>query len=1645
MQTRIYQIAYVPPEETTLGADVGESDTTIELADGQNIQTSGETYLYVGGEFMLIDSIGYEPRFVDVVRGALGTEAKSHSAGEKVFEGEIDPSGSGTDERELRHVDEINNPDIKSLGDIEQSLEYEKAKFRISNTSVSLYDLPKNRLRDAGSIYHPWVVEVLDDASNIIFSGIIDGSSVTFNAESRITSFDVLSWLEIMDRAGAVPSRDIYETSIRGSRKSNAENAFFEYPGKGVQIQINDDALPADVATENDVGVIEGDNNEVREFVTLKKSADEVDGDFPVVLLSTSNEGPDDRVVRRFPPSGESSKFNIELLPTPSTSGPGVVYGFNYTDPQGVRELAEIAGTDLSDLSSGLGKKVDLPSGYSVEFELTYTFTKADDTTETVTRQEEITSLVFAMKEDRGPVVELFQGSQTAGGTFIKSIEGNDGGFIRVKRDSATAIVQNLEGGDTIRFLDQNIYGYEGRVLDVGSQDIFNGDYAPRELLDGLFSIEARGTDNRRRLGVLPEVFTGAYKESNQALHNIDGRAQLPSDPLKAVRQIQQKGRFLLKESFTNRTNVDGDPIPGYGVDLILRNNFFDTAEEVSDRKVKSWEEDVATDTVRGVIIKPNEDYFSGRAGPDVDERIGFYFEGIEQYEDPQADDLRERMTPPEGRNVIEIEMPALPSDNIGAIYSGGDSVVENNPRLKEIARFYYEHFRKGAREVNLTFGNDDPEWLGGYYYFKDQGEVIDDYVFVLQETKNVDSTSIDTQIKGRIGADAVNVISPTPTAIIRGPQDISRADNAGNVEVVLRGEDSYSLADNPLRYKWERKPAGGSYSTAQSEGPVLKDSLSGVDSQSEYVYKLTVTDERTGKTDSVTHTLTVGPGQESPLPGAGSDEFSVQTWQQDGKGYLEVYPVSRVGLDFVRARKKVGGNIEAGQAFSEVSQLSISPQSVDTSANSVVLADDYEEHFAGKPRVYFQRSNGSYSAFDLSSVSYDSGADETTLSLAESISSTDVANVVSGAYIVTVGLTDKHTSTIEVQTRGVLTEKRQTITKTFDFNNLAEVDASVYNDESGAVYADVSGDEDTDTFDLEYRINGGTWQTKLTGQATDIVGYEVVQADSVTDGDDVEVRITPYNADGEEGSVVVRATFYNRSEGGGAQFDGLTVNGAGTIDSVNTGEFRFRDGNGDDAAKIDVFNVELEQINGVTVGNYARTDQTETFTQNVTVQGDLTVQGTEFVTNTETVDVSDNLLFLNRGETGNGVTNGIVGFEADRGTKPPVKLVFDESADTGRIGVEYKTISYSSINNGPFQAHEEIVGQTSGATAYLWKVDSTNNNIRTKGRTSTFDTGETIEGTDSGATATVDSVSQYDQTQRLAPMTDSPTAGDLMEWNGSVGELQTAGYGVDELAVRAENEYISGIWNFGGGFTVGSSDKDETINIDDKFWIRTAGVPGKIMANLKYDSQDGRWEYTADDAGWRLDLGGSNTFDVAPSGTAGNPATFTNVWRGDPDTATMVVFESDPNPALRLEHDGNNFATIQGPNNRDLRLQVRNNDLSDSVDFVDANGDIFLSAEAQGQLRLNNDLSDGDTLVHLSAHRDFAIRRRGTTDSTANLTFESDAANAISFYDPSSDEYMLSVVPNDGTVVQNNVLRSSGYAKRSSGWGIEQVGRAEF
>jgi hypothetical protein len=82
-----------------------------------------------------------------------------------------------------------------------------------------------------------------------------------------------------------------------------------------------------------------------------------------------------------------------------------------------------------------------------------------------------------------------------------------------------------------------------------------------------------------------------------------------------------------------------------------------------------------------------------------------------------------------------------------------------------------------------------------------------------------------------------------------------------------------------------------------------------------------------------------------------------------------------------------------------------------------------------------------------------------------------------------------------------------------------------------------------------------------------------------------------------------------------------------------------------------------------------ARTDRSETFSSDVTVQGNLTVEGTRFEANVETVEINDNLAVINDGESGSGVTAGFAGWEVDRGSLTNYFFGFDEGRDRFVVG----------------------------------------------------------------------------------------------------------------------------------------------------------------------------------------------------------------------------------------------------------------------------------------------------------------------------------------------------------------------------------------
>lgn len=79
----------------------------------------------------------------------------------------------------------------------------------------------------------------------------------------------------------------------------------------------------------------------------------------------------------------------------------------------------------------------------------------------------------------------------------------------------------------------------------------------------------------------------------------------------------------------------------------------------------------------------------------------------------------------------------------------------------------------------------------------------------------------------------------------------------------------------------------------------------------------------------------------------------------------------------------------------------------------------------------------------------------------------------------------------------------------------------------------------------------------------------------------------------------------------------------------------------------------------------------TDLILNNITIKGNVTQEGSSFITKAETVEVSDNILLLNRGEVGSGVTKGISGIQVDRGALADYQFIFDESDNRFKVGVE--------------------------------------------------------------------------------------------------------------------------------------------------------------------------------------------------------------------------------------------------------------------------------------------------------------------------------------------------------------------------------------
>ena len=117
---------------------------------------------------------------------------------------------------------------------------------------------------------------------------------------------------------------------------------------------------------------------------------------------------------------------------------------------------------------------------------------------------------------------------------------------------------------------------------------------------------------------------------------------------------------------------------------------------------------------------------------------------------------------------------------------------------------------------------------------------------------------------------------------------------------------------------------------------------------------------------------------------------------------------------------------------------------------------------------------------------------------------------------------------------------------------------------------------------------------------------------------------------------------------GGDVFIDGDTeIDGSLTVDSINLGQIEIFD----NVVKSTVADINIEAASGnVNLNN------------DVVISGSLTVQGTNTTLNTQTLEVKDNIVVLNKNVTGTPALDS--GIEVERGTATNAKLYWDEAND---------------------------------------------------------------------------------------------------------------------------------------------------------------------------------------------------------------------------------------------------------------------------------------------------------------------------------------------------------------------------------------------
>jgi hypothetical protein len=249
-----------------------------------------------------------------------------------------------------------------------------------------------------------------------------------------------------------------------------------------------------------------------------------------------------------------------------------------------------------------------------------------------------------------------------------------------------------------------------------------------------------------------------------------------------------------------------------------------------------------------------------------------------------------------------------------------------------------------------------------------------------------------------------------------------------------------------------------------------------------------------------------------------------------------------------------------------------------------------------------------------------------------------------------------------------------------------------------------------------------------------------------------------------------------------------------------------------------------------------------KTFSNNVVVNGDLFVSGTTTTVSSQHLLVTDNVIVVNYGETGPGVTNISAGIAVDRGTSGDYYFAFFEDSDTFRIGetgsmqavatradtiadnslVKWDDVNKTLVDSGINTNTILTTGSSlNGANLVAGSVPNTalTNDSITINAGGGLDGGGVValggsttlslEMTGSSGTYTIVITDAYGRVIAGTTLTSSDLPAHTHDWSNIINTPTTlAGYGITDAVNTFDDQTINGTKNFGVTPTVSGTYK---------------------------------------------------------------------------------------------------------------------------------------------------------------------------------------------------------------------------------------------